>query len=359
MNKLTINILGKGEGDGKKTAVHPSRKARRFGRRRVGGIRFWDLGYILEDEVYRTLPFIDPNSGNVIPHLSEVSPSWVTFEFLTTDHIDTLHGLIFDQPLATWKDTFYKIDNRYQLYQVPSVVYRGTSYSLGDADVWDGERFLPNGAVSDNSFAVNFGDNFFTAFSINRLGENTKVTLEQSPTADEVEFVPSRTMDIFMAPHLIKTRLEAAHSIVLPSADFTIEHMDYLREVYPREVIHDNSLDIYEYNLLGTHSYSVDSGSGGGTLEQYETVWNITEYWRANYGYRALRGQVDGLNDIITVIDPDDYASPLIYPEPPTFPTFPGANYLLTEFTKETAWPAPVLLAVILKGGVYYYVWSD
>lgn len=348
---ITVKTRGKGKKRKPRWPVDPSDRSKLLIRRRPGGIRFWDVGYVWDGAKYITLPYTDPNSGNSISNDGVVVPGWVNFDALTTAHYDPLHESILDYPTDTWKAVFHQIDDTYFTYETPNVIYRGTLYSLSDPDVWNGDRFLPNGPTPDDSFSVGADQRFFYGFD---LGINTKITNDPTYGSSPVAFVPSKNMDVFLAPNLNKAGLEVTHTYIMPIADFTNDALDYLRVIHPREVIFDDSLPIYQYDLEGiAFTYS----TSGGTLAEYEAVYNFTQYWKENYGYRALRGVRDTfLGDTITDLDPALYAVGATFPAPPSTP--PSTATMSAQLLTESALNGN-LIAVILKGGIYYYVWAD
>jgi hypothetical protein len=332
----------------------PRKRREIFSRRGGGGIRVWDMGYVLDGDEYVTLPYIDPYSADPIGHVTTVAPGWMDFDLLSSAHYVPIHEAVLAYPTEEWTETFKQIDNTYLTTYgaAPLVSYRGRLYDLGDSDVWDGDRFLPNQSALNTSFAAQLESRFFSGFGAGGAFSN-RITAEPDFAADEVTFIPSNTMDVFMVPNLMQARLESIHALNLGTGEYTSDGLDFLRVIYPREVIHDSDLGIYQYDLEG----NAFDYTNGDPAEDYEPIYNITEYWRENYAFRALRGEsLDFLPDVITEIDPALYAPG--FPAPPTLPSYPTAVSLFGQFITEDPL-AGNLTAVIKKGSTYYYFWQD
>ena len=352
--EYTVTVLSTPQKkQGQRWPVRPSKRAKYIARRPSRGIRFWDLGSVLSGDTYIDLPYLDPHAGDTILHTTSAAPPLGLFDSLSSSHYDNITTQIFAYGLPDWKSTFFQIDDTYQYYETARITYKGTIYTLDDPTVWNGQRLLPNGAATDNSFIVSIGSGrFFTDLDVSAV----KITTVFDYSASSASFTPSKNMDVFLVPNLMRGFLEASHDYVLPIADYTLDALDYLRFIYPRGVFRDSGLDIYGYDL----TFNAFSWSNGDDVSVYTPVYNVTSYWKTNFSYRALRGVHDTfLGDTITALDPANYADASDFPAPPSLPNYPtGGGTLLADFVSEDP-ISGALLAVILKGGVYYYCWQN
>lgn len=348
-NKLDIYINGKRtRGDGRKTAAHPSRKPRRFGRRRTGGIRLWDLGFLVSGG---NLPFVDPDAEESIEG---------GLATLTLAYYDQIQSLIFAVDQSEWKTAFKQIDDTYRDYGTnfghPSfpfaISYKGTGYTMDQPEVFDGTTFRPNGAESSDEFRVITNTHVFHQIRANVIGGN-RITAVLDYAADEVAFTPSKSMDVFVVPALIDATLSSVHGVVLDLGDIVIyfisDSLDALRFIYPR----DSTYNYLEGDILWDRSIEANSD-----LAHYQAAWEVTEYWKANYGLRAGREIYDNPTTTFEELDPADYANGTLYPEPPTMPPLESTETLRAEFNPTTPL-AGALVGIIKKGSEYYYFWQN
>lgn len=350
-DKLIINILGKEKTSDKKTAVFPSKKPRRFGRRRTGGIRFWDLGYVLNGDQYVNLPFVDPHSGEPILTSALEYP---LFDTLTSAYYSQLATLVQEVPVAEWKANYKRVDSVYTDVEPLIMIYRGVTYNTDSTSAWDGETFRPNEPPTDDAFFL-FSNRKFEVFNLNSVGTTFKATTEPDYSADTATFVPSANMDVFLMPNLHNISLNLRHTNIGVGTQ-TRDYLNVLRYIYPRdEVLHDPTHPIYGFTLDSvrwTRSFPDEDD-----LEEYEVVHPITRFWQSVDNARALRAVVVAEVPTFSALSVNAYADAGKYPDPPSMPG--DADTIEMGYSRSANFAlAGSLVAVIKKGGVYYYVWQ-
>jgi hypothetical protein len=360
--KITISINTKAAEDDKKTAVFPSRRRWKPGRRRRSGIRFYDMAYIFDGVNWTQLEFTDPESGNSIP----VPPGLAT---LTIDYFNQIRDTILAIPTDEWKTTFRLIDEDYGAIGpsgtggIPVVHYRGESYLFTD-DEWNGDVFKPSNSPSTDLFNISFDNRVTVNLELNGGADAFKITTEPDYTADAVTLIPSNNMDVFLAPNLMSADIRAVHHWSLhPPAMVLVGHsvtdiLDDLRFLYPRELFLEPLSTYYGESIPEQFAWGSISGYTN-LLPEYTTAYNTTTMWRDHFGgVRAAQSTFDIVAGTSQAdIPPSTVADVALYPVPPSMPT--GSTVIL-EGSFLGATPINGTLAgAIKKGSTFYYVWFD
>jgi hypothetical protein len=354
----------------RKWPADPSDRGKLLARRRTGGIRFYDLGYMLDGAEYVNLPFVDFHSTEDIDDTAEIAG----VATLTIDLFDDLNELIFAVTQEDWPTTFKQLDDTYidnygtTFGSSMFVTYKGTGYFLSSSTAWNGEIFRPNGAVTNDSFLFQANSRLFTSFSLNGVGSSSyKVTIENNYAADEVVFVPSNSMDVFLVPSFIDAIIQHVHDHTphplfpeLVSYGET-DALDNLRFVYPREVLFDESVEVYGEYLTGWNWSRAPIPEPNDTAAAYEDAYRMETYWKTFGGLRAGREVfVLGENPPSPPfpIPVANFQAEADFPAPPGRP--PGVlGEAASGFINVTGTMNGALLAIIKQGASYYYVWRD
>ncbi len=213
---ITIKRRSRKTSDQKKTLVVPSKRSGNLGRRRrPSRMNFWDLAMVSTGPGPTDWTMLDFSAS--APDF-DISPN----EFNTVQHQELLDKL-FEQPVATW-DSYYKKIVPGMNYQTIITGYDTATSSAGafgdESLAADNPHFTDKGLRAPSGWfthpdvfpAIGFeGAVNYLALPLLILGSGNpsltgnKVTAEYDITADAVEFVPARKMDVFIVPTLPRT----------------------------------------------------------------------------------------------------------------------------------------------------------
>lgn len=360
---ITILAGRKKPGGEQKSPVRPSVIKRPLARRRLGGIRFWDLGYIKSGEEYINLPYTDTlsalpvtwNTDNTRNNSRAYTPMGLA------DYQASLYDTIFDVPVEEWTENYKQIDETMTQYKTLNVIFNAVGYTLTTASAnWSNGVFRPD-SFGAGLIAIDWED-----LAIASLGNSTpgalKVTAEYDYSASEVAFTFGRNCDIFIVPAVYDLR--AYVTINLPTSPVT-GHQELLNEltgIGPREAFFDPSHEYFE-RVEGFNT--IQSWGLGGSGADYTTVHDLVRYWQEYEPHRARQAARSGptLSPIYTdaPLAVADFAPIAQWPDPPFSPDTTGyVTYALTVFsTQHAGAETGRLLAVVKQSGQYYYIWAN
>lgn len=421
MNKIEITILDRPTAADKKTAVFPSRRVRKLGRRRTGEaqIRFYDLGQV-NHEALDAEPVWSDHPILKTPSYTTTHIAWgsgprfagVTYSvdpFVDSDFL-AYRTMMFNYPVTEWRQRYrritglvpysdqYTFDMRFSLRDttitgtnetfMPSrAVLRSSPTFETDRDTmltawhhyWDNDRdyagYLGLDELTGQYDPQGVGDIPGGYFPYSNNKDIFKVTATYDPDAVAVDpFEPSGSYDIFLMPQ-IGMFLATANS-----TDWkTTEVLGLCYQVMPR-YLWPRYLE--DPNTTGT----------GGMYGSDSAVTNWLEYQKGRSGVQGSTWTYTGVDNAPgdysyteASLDPSDWTAfskwgSAVFAEP----VEPGGAFyspqsrgrevadVVNQFTtsiranvddpnfSRSIFQAydPILTAVIQKGGQFYYVWD-
>lgn len=362
-NKLTLIIDAPKSGDDLKTAAFPRRRSRKLGRRRLGGIRFYDLGQILSGASYIDLPYVDADRS--MPVTDSLGGSGSTAPFvpisISTSQYTDLEDKVFEVPLNEWKQNYRLIDSDYDGNPVGgtiSVNYRGTAYDLSDF----ANGVLKASGDTNNNFTVSSSINSELFQGISTIFN--KITSVRDYSASAVSFVPSPNMDVFWMPQLVQPQITTDYLFIVSSA-VTERHLDLLCShtiVWPRREAIDPTYTYYEFRYVnGTRTINPSWQDFGAPddPDEYTRFYNGTRMIQLEQPHFARRYDYAGSWSASSLSPASFMGDTSLWVTPPSTPP---KTYLQTRtivgFSPITSSVAGSLIAVIKKGGQYYYFWN-
>lgn len=338
--------------DPKKTLAQPRRRIRRLGRRRTtsSGIRFWDMGFILDGADYINLPYADPQNGTPLTYDAGTNSVIPTASPTITDYT-TRDDLIFAIDIADWKTNFRQINQSYIDRLGVSFTYKGEANVLQASDPrWDGDTWMPDGTESGTDTFLNSPE--LTVLDISPATTH-KFTTTRDYSATGVSFTQSEAMDIFMFPNFLYlgTNIQVNYSDI--AGHQHAELLDWSSIIAPRDVALDTGHPYYGLftRLFGSSTYAND--------------WYGIDYIKTYHGFRAIAQDRSATGNpfVYSPLAVADFAiafDPTRFPPPPaTGPSLTGASFVQIVIDAQQK-PNVVgsLIAVIKQNGTYYYVWS-
>jgi hypothetical protein len=321
-----------------------------------GYINFYDLGQYLVDDYWETQGAFfqqilsrgeyetvvnDPNEAGML------------------DALDELNAAILDVPLENFETNFFKIlKGLTEFERTIKVKFPREGDPDYEDDLRNVEEWTEKGLKLDSDQAADliikpqgalYGTNDLTF-------ENHKFTSVPDYEADEVEFLPTPKMDIFLMPVMI---VPSSYTVYANGLMFGVtfngerivnDALGYSGEVMPRELLNE----YWEIDFDNDSDYVID----------YKVSMLAKQFYHPQ-GARAKRelSEGDPTNYVYSfeTVDPATLPFPTIYqPSAPVNDThvyniafISGFAFITFEGGDRTR-----LKAIIKKGGNWYYAWN-
>lgn len=330
-------------------------------RRKAAGINFYDLGQILEDEVFVT------NPAALMPEISVFSELLIVTDETDDDKINLIaeiENIIFDVETENWKTDFFKIQKGNLDFEKSIELLIGIDQPVpffGSLD--ETEKWTEKGLVLTNQEAatlvVNPNGVLYSVGSINfanlAASNITKITSVRDPEAEAVEFTPSTSMDIFLMPSAQVSQgyanyIDGLHTT--ESASDFIKKADYLNYFWS---VFDRSL----------WSQFIELSESDG-LTAYESAYRLWQILRQFPNSRARRLIYDFEDEpphpystVMETLAPNDFPLSSIYtdtPEPTVAGTYSYNNFFGVNMTNDL-FSLQKLKFIIRQGGQLFYFW--
>jgi hypothetical protein len=345
---ITLRFPKKGGETEQKKPPQAVKYSKPLARRKVGGIRFFDMGWIKSGSEYITLPYVDPQGNDDFGGQPAEGVYTGVDGSLGADNFADRDALIFAVPQSEWTRNFKQItDTETSVYNGPTVVYKGTSYFLfNESAFWTGGRFKPN--VEPVGSTVTFTLPASAWWGSSFPNANHKITATHDYSAPAVTMELGTNFDVFMFPWMFFMSSLTQHN---PSFGVRIWNLlTYSFAIAPRDVLMNPSNPYYDWRAL------VGSGAGWGPsspISDYEDWYYTTAMIQEYFPYRA--NQATGLAGVYThsATSPNNFLTGYSS-SPPADPTLTSLNAgMAATFPAFTGW----LIAVIKQGSDYYYIW--
>lgn len=332
-------------------------------RRKVSGIRFFDLGYIKSGDAWVNLPFVDPLAALPLELNTYNGAIKNQRTFIESDLYEYTRDLIYQIPQEEWTRNYKQIDDTLTSQTFAMAVYfRGNFYELKAAsDYWQNGVFKPD-KPDFTDFTpeelplgdVGFLFNPFGYLTTGGAGSKITTTLDYDAPA-VTDFVPSKTMDVFLMPLYFASQVTQTEAV---TGLYKRHLLNLLAMIAPREALLDPSHPFYgrmvgsttggaaNYGFGTNHSYNAASGDPEINRQQQ----GVREYLLAYEGRRAAeRILTNGNAWSGGPMPPGDYGDGMTNEKYAAFTSWNFAT--LTENGN--------LAAVIRQGGALYYCWLD
>ena len=327
-------------------------------RRRKDSINFYDLGQIKIDGVFQTLDV------DFIPEVTIDGERDFEYLILSGDidaMMEEIEDIVFSVPFSDWKSKFYKIVKG-------DISFEKTvrmNFDRGGTPVSDTLNNLPEWTSGGLSLSpTQLGDLIVSPDSVlyHRPLDFTsyKVTSENDPDAEGVEFTPSGQMDIFIWPSVVVNSSTVQYRNGLHTfIDGSGTHSD--------EIMHSELLNGYALVFeRGLTEELVGIDYDGTSYEVFYDLTQMLKQLSASRGRHILRDFAESppydYSSILSALSPSSIPFSTIYTNTsgPTTPSTHvhnesfGVNLTNLISDRET----PTLIAVIKKGPSWFYMWN-
>lgn len=327
------------------------------------GIRFYDMGWMLQDGVWQELPFVDPEKSVAMGN------DGTQFTNIDNDGSASLYAirdeLIFDIPKEEWPTTFKLIDESI-----------GDDYTV--FGFWNEGGGMLNSSNPDFNAGVWTPDGDFEYFGISYqvgyeaayYGEGSVyghyLTSEPDPNATPLTINLGKNFDVFILPRLIHFQGHMQLQRNVPPVFTELDRLGFHAAISPRYPYLDPTHPTYG-TLVHPFANSLQSSwnqSNPTAATDWPVIYKLFEYMRDYMAgpQRAGRMSYNHGTATYTFTTPMSLASfpnPTFWPAPPSTPinTSPNYNQGAVGFY-DLAPGVPYLLAVIKLGNSYYYLWN-
>lgn len=332
-------------------------------RPRPKGLRFFDMGQLLDDSDNSTLyqPPVTPEPGTsflgfIVPPASAINyqTMMAEIESVIETNLNDLEGTFKECPAVGQTARWVRISFTRSEGDVV------TDKSMDEVDEWT-DKGLVLTLDQLNTLKI-FPNDIYDPFeySFNQFNFGFKITNVMDHTADEVSFTPSLSMKIFLYPVILfhSSLIDYYNGITVfgPSSDF-IQYQDFLNASYQTFPRSDLELyaSIYD-NLILTSDYNKFSYR----LAAMIRVWDSARAFR---GIRTWNGPGSGYSHVYSNLDPVLFPFSTIYqPDGTTINVFPVQEVVpglgvQTTYGPVTDFGVPKLKMIIEKDGQQFFFW--
>lgn len=352
--EIIVSIAGDEKQPAKKKgrgAIPPPRRKEKPLKRRTGpsGIKFYDIGFVNEGGVWVGLDHA------IAPPVTGVTSGGLTVRSPILSDWSAIASQFFAVATENWRTKFRKITPG----PSSSVLYQMVASFGAEGDYLDNlEQWTANGLVvsaadlSATGLAIGASPLFFPSSGL-LFSSDPDPAIRITGTPDfagpEVPFVPSTTMEIFIAPNL---NLSEGHTNEIDALG-QINNNSFLNHIFfviPREWILDPTDAAFGHDIFG--------GSVTPVLGVPPTAADYEPVYRSTLAQKRIPGTRTFFIDPFNVVSTGDFPTINAMPVPPSVPTFATPGF--AEFTATVSDINPlsgVFLAAVLKGSTPYYFW--